>query len=299
LFYIAFVKANSVMGDYCHDLSHFDKLLDVIQANNHGGNPYCLDELALQLTSLVIISQVTAKVLEWVLPWGKHLLRVYREEWEMRKRGLKDVVPISNIEDQAMLEPHEGVFSEYNKLIIQIGYVVLFAPSFPVAAAVCYIGNLSEIRTDAYKLLVNTQRPSYQGAEDIGSWMQVLRTLAVIGVMTNMGLFGFTSVQFREMLPFNLLGVWQVNEDNKFIFLFLVEHLILLLQLVVMNVVPDEPRDLQIKKAMAAWEAKVEEKLEASRSGRRPSFKGRGEWRDEDIPAEYFMKAPSAPPLLV
>jgi hypothetical protein len=67
------------------------------------------------------VSQVTAKVLEWVLPWGKHLLRVYREEWEMRKRGLKDVVPISNIEDQAMLEPHEGVFSEYNKLIIQIG----------------------------------------------------------------------------------------------------------------------------------------------------------------------------------
>lgn len=129
--------------------------------------------------------------------------------------------------------------------------MVLFAPSFPVASAVCYLSNLLEIRTDAYKLLMNTQRPMYAGAEDIGSWMHVLRALAVIGVFTNMGLIGFTSVQFQKLLPFTFLGL-KVTHDSRAVFMFLVEHIILGLQLLTMHAVPDYPHDVVIGRALSA-----------------------------------------------
>ena len=66
---------------------------------------------------------------------------------------------------QAKLEPFEGVFNEYSTIVIQVGYLVLFAPAFPVAAGVCYVSFLFEMRTDAFKLLANTQRPKYLGAQ--------------------------------------------------------------------------------------------------------------------------------------
>ena len=67
----------------------------------------------------------------------------------------------------------------------QVGYVVLFAPAFPIASLVCYVSFLFEVRTDAYKLLASTQRPRYAGAQDIGSWMKVLYALGIIGVFWN------------------------------------------------------------------------------------------------------------------
>ena len=62
---------------------------------------------------------------------------------------------------------------------------------------------------------LHAQRPMYAGAEDIGSWMSVLRTLAVIGVFTNMGLVGYTSVQFQQLLPFTVLGLEVTHESRR------------------------------------------------------------------------------------
>lgn len=59
LFYIAFAKTNNFGGDYCHDMSNFDETGQMIRARNLDTNPFCLDELATQLTSLVIFGQVS------------------------------------------------------------------------------------------------------------------------------------------------------------------------------------------------------------------------------------------------
>ena len=37
----------------------------------------------------------------------------------------------------------------------------------------------------AFMLLKSTQRPRYEGAEDIGSWRTVLEAIGVLGVITN------------------------------------------------------------------------------------------------------------------
>lgn len=58
---------------------------------------------------------------------------------------------------QSKMEVYGGVFEEYQEMVIQFGYVTLFAAAFPLTAALALLNNLIEIRTDAYKLLHATQ----------------------------------------------------------------------------------------------------------------------------------------------
>ena len=114
---------------------------------------------------------------------------------------------MSPYEAQARLPEFEGVLPEYARLVIHLGYVVLFAPAFPLASLVCYAAFALEIRQDAYKLLAQTRRPRYEGAQDIGPWFRILVSLGVVGGFTNIGLVGLprTSPPLPFTLP--LLGV--------------------------------------------------------------------------------------------
>lgn len=44
-----------------------------------------------------------------------------------------------------------GTHNEFNRIVVMLGYLVLFAPAFPAAPFLCYVAFLFEIRTDAYK----------------------------------------------------------------------------------------------------------------------------------------------------
>ena len=104
----------------------------------------------------------------------------------------------------------------YNSIIINLGYVILFAPAFPIAAAICYATFLFELRADAYKHLATTRRPTCEPAEDIGSWLKVLWLLSTIAVFTNVSLVGFTSAHFQSMLPISLFnGTVEITVENK------------------------------------------------------------------------------------
>lgn len=52
----------------------------------------------------------------------------------------------------------------------QFGYVLLFSPSFPLAALFALLNNILEMRVDAFKLCNNVQRPFGRFVKDIGAW---------------------------------------------------------------------------------------------------------------------------------
>ena len=141
--------------------------------------------------------------------------------------------------------------------MVQLGYVVLFAPAFPLASALLFASFYFELRTDAYKMVCNTRRPPYIGGEDIGSWQVVLRVLAALGVLTNVGLVGVTDTTLKRLLPFKLLGLLEINESNKLMFLIVIEHLLLLAQFCVVTMIPDVPEDLAVETASQQWRAKA------------------------------------------
>ena len=62
-----------------------------------------------------------------------------------------------------------STFTDYNQLIIQLGFVLLFAQVFPLAPLIALTNNLIQIRLDAYKICYTRQRPIAQKTSGVGN----------------------------------------------------------------------------------------------------------------------------------
>ena len=67
------------------------------------------------------------------------------------------------------------------------------------------INNVVEIRTDAYKLLVNTTRVPYKCSNGIGIWYQLMEVLGIVGVLTNCMLIVFSQRTLFDLSGQNML----------------------------------------------------------------------------------------------
>ena len=77
------------------------------------------------------------------------------------------------------------LFDEYIELVIQYGYITLFAATFPLAPVLALINNIFEIRIDAYKYTTQLRRPVGDQARDIGIWHQILSFINYMAVFSN------------------------------------------------------------------------------------------------------------------
>ena len=185
---------------------------------------HCMPELTGTLAGVFIVQMTVVQTLEVGLPIIKGRMRVMAEEKKLREQlGDGAVLPrLSPEEEQSKLEQYEGVFSEYQEMVVQFGYVTLFAAAFPLTAALALINNMIEIRTDAYKLLCGTQRPPPKRAADIGTWMVILDILATCAILTNCALVGFTShglfFYFPDMTPVERVWVTLICEHALLVF---------------------------------------------------------------------------------
>eukprot|EP01052_Picozoa_sp_SAG31_P018093 SAG31_NODE_1267_length_9068_cov_26.326346_2_plen_617_part_00 len=86
---------------------------------------------------------------------------------------------LSAIEREASKPTHMGTRQEYEKLVIQFGYVTMFGTGFPLAPLFALVANIVEMRGDAYKLTHLFRRPEFFRQEDLGAWLSVLKAFAV------------------------------------------------------------------------------------------------------------------------
>lgn len=64
----------------------------------------------------------------------------------------------------------QGTLNDYLEMFLQFGYVFLFSSVFPLAALFALLNNITEIRSDAFKMCRVFQRPFSVSAKDIGAW---------------------------------------------------------------------------------------------------------------------------------
>ncbi|KAE9167353.1 hypothetical protein PF005_g28818 [Phytophthora fragariae] len=77
---------------------------------------------------------------------------------------------------------YRDTFADYKELMVQFGYVTLYSPVFPLAAAFAWLNNTIESRSDLLKLVNRHgyQRPIAQHARGIGVWAKVLRLAFIV-----------------------------------------------------------------------------------------------------------------------
>jgi anoctamin-10 len=64
----------------------------------------------------------------------------------------------------------KATISDYAEVVINFGYITLFAIALPAVGLIAFVANWLELKGDAWKLLSVFRRPIPRGAEDIGQW---------------------------------------------------------------------------------------------------------------------------------
>ena len=92
----------------------------------------------------------------------------------------------------------DTTFRWYLELMVQYGFVTLFAAAFPLAPLIAVIQNFVLIHANKFKLLDLVRRPLPSGAKNIGTWFYVLQITSNIALITNFGIVCFTIPTFNE-----------------------------------------------------------------------------------------------------
>jgi hypothetical protein len=93
-----------------------------------------------------------------------------------------------------------GTFGAFNTMAVQFGFVVLFAPAFPLASLMALLNNITEMRTRPYQLCNALQRSPAELCDSIGTWFTVFKFLSVVAVATNALLVVFVSPKIAHAM---------------------------------------------------------------------------------------------------
>ncbi|NXU19985.1 ANO10 protein, partial [Pardalotus punctatus] len=203
--------------------------------------------LRQSLATLLITSQILNQFVESLLPYW--LQKRYSRRMKKRMCSQKTDMNLS-LADQVNMEKemgtYLGTFDDYLELFLQFGYVSLFSCVYPLAAVFAVLNNITEIYSDALKMCRVYKRPFAEPTANIGVWQLAFETMSVISVVTNCILIGM-SPQVDALFP-----------DSKMdlvLTVALVEHLILAIKFIMAFVIPDKPRDIQMKLARLEFES--------------------------------------------
>ncbi|KJH50552.1 hypothetical protein DICVIV_03318 [Dictyocaulus viviparus] len=204
LFYIAFFKGvlSQLPGTRDNDGN-----VKIAGYRLEGCDPAgCFAELVIQLATIMCGKQFFAAVVEFAYPNFMSLLRKWQlmvpivETKEQRKKRIREenskkMNHMARWEADYYLNPtyDQFLFDEYLEMVLQFGFVTLFVAAFPLAPFFAVLNNIFEIRLDAYKFLITTQKPVPAQAKNIGVWLSILNVISKFSVTINALVIAFTS----------------------------------------------------------------------------------------------------------
>jgi len=161
--------------------------------------------LSFQLAIVFTVKQIINNATELGLPWVQAKLKQL-----LSTRGVdREQVVVSWIAAQCSRAKYT-TFDDYNEMVIQFGFVTMFAAAFPLAAVLAFLNNVVEVRVDSNKLLRGLQKPVMELDSGIGMWEVVLQLIAVIAVATNTAMLTRTSSSVAR--------VFNISSEKELIF---------------------------------------------------------------------------------
>uniref|UniRef100_A0A7N0VIA0 Anoctamin transmembrane domain-containing protein n=1 Tax=Kalanchoe fedtschenkoi TaxID=63787 RepID=A0A7N0VIA0_KALFE len=214
-----------------------------------------LKTLRQVLIQRLILSEVLENLVENSVPYLKYSYKKYKAVSYKRKHD-KDSGKIrftSRVEKEYLKpayaasigkELEDGLFDDFLELALQFGMIMMFACAFPLAFTFSLLNNVTEIRTDALKLLVMLKRPIPRAAATIGAWLNIFQFLIVMSICTNCVLL---------VCLYDVEGKWRVEPGLAAI--LVMEHVLLLIKFGFSRFVPEEPAWVRANRLKNATQA--------------------------------------------
>jgi len=151
------------------------------------------------------------------------------------------------------LDDYES-FDDWLEILIQFGYVTLFASAYPLASLVMSVALMVELRSDCYKLTYVCRKPKGEQVSSIGMWKKLLQFMVWFSCLTNCLLFGFTSDQMLHYMPDFYMrdeeGNTHIVQDKGWmaiLVIFALERVLIYTGLALTAMIPSIPEHLLIK----------------------------------------------------
>ncbi|XP_076622385.1 anoctamin 8 white walker isoform X3 [Colletes latitarsis] len=128
---------------------------------------------------------------------------------------------------------YDGAFSEHLEMLSQLGYVCLFSSAFPLAAMAALLGNLLELRGDAFKLCFVLQRPFGRRVSNIGTWQNAMEAMGLVAILVNCALIGLSG-QVQRMFP-------EMSATQTILLIVALEHIMFAIRFIIICAIPDIP----------------------------------------------------------
>lgn len=219
-------------------------------------------KLRSELVSLFNVDTFRRLLVECILPM---VLQWQSKRSEKKAYGERKKMDISTNDDgddgtiykplnkQVMKDPYEE-FDDYLEMVIELGYITLFASAYPLAPFLAIFANFVEIRTDMLKLTKVCLRPRSIRTDNIGTWKMLMSAIIWGSALTNCLIFGFSSKQLHSWLPgffyIDDYGQHKMVQGRGWIIIFLIfgiERILIFLALFINQVINTVPPDVKIK----------------------------------------------------
>ncbi|XP_069385039.1 anoctamin-10 isoform X2 [Paralichthys olivaceus] len=210
--------------------------------------------LRKRLASLLIVTQLINQATEVAIPFlvDRFISAPHRAENE-------DDPQEDKFRKQSTLPVFPGLFAEYIELLVQFGYLSLFSCVYPLTAVLLLINNLTEIRSDAYKICKLFRKPFSPPVASMGVWQIAFEVLSFVSVVSNCWLL-LLSPRLQQLCQEGGL-----SSTNILLLAVLVEHLLILVKLILAVLIPDEPDWIRKKREhidFTSMEALKQQKLQ-------------------------------------
>lgn len=134
---------------------------------------------------------------------------------------------------------------DYMEMVIQFGYITMFAVVFPLTPVLALVNNIFEPTVDLTKLTV-CKRSHLKLRSTIGAWQTCFEFIAVVAVITNCFLLAIVSTRLDVLIPNRFEALLQIDtEYGRILVMLVLEHLLLGLKIVLGNVIDDIPPEVR------------------------------------------------------
>ncbi|PON96104.1 Anoctamin [Trema orientale] len=208
------------------------------------------------LIQRLLVSEVLENLLENSLPYLKYSYKKYRlrRKRKCEKGSSTGKIQFTSRVEKEYLKPsysasigdelEDGLFDDFLELALQFGLIMMFACAFPLTFAFAFLNNITEIRTDAVKLLTMFRRPVPRAAATIGAWLNIFQFLVVMSICTNCALLAWL---------YDQEGKWKIEPGLAAI--LIMEHVLLLIKFGFSRFVPEEPAWVRANRVKNATQA--------------------------------------------
>ena len=171
-----------------------EKQLKVPKPGAFSINP---NRLKNQVIYFAITAQVVNFFLETVVPYvkrkGTKKYQSMKAERAAGKGGTFDAALNDHAEESEFLTrcrsevdlPDYDVTDDLREMVVQFGYLALFSVVWPLVPVCYFVNNWIELRSDAFKICLETRRPTPFRSDGIGPWLDSLSFLTWVGSLTS------------------------------------------------------------------------------------------------------------------